>query len=124
MRGRSLILIVLAGLFALLAMGADSCSTSGGGGGKHKSDNGGVFSGNGRNNSGGSGASSRGGGSSAGGAPSDGGCTPGYSPCLPPASDYDCQGGSGDGPEYTGQVSVTGSDPYGLDTDSDGTGCE
>jgi resuscitation-promoting factor RpfB len=27
-------------------------------------------------------------------------CTPGYSPCLPPASDYDCAGGSGDGPEY------------------------
>jgi hypothetical protein len=29
-------------------------------------------------------------------------CTPGYSPCLPPASDYDCAGGSGNGPEYTG----------------------
>lgn len=53
-----------------------------------------------------------------------GGCTPGYSPCLPPASDYDCAGGSGDGPEYTGYVSVTGSDPYGLDSDNDGAGCE
>ncbi len=27
-------------------------------------------------------------------------CTPGYSPCLPPASDYDCAGGSGNGPKY------------------------
>jgi hypothetical protein len=52
------------------------------------------------------------------------GCTPGYSPCLPPASDYDCAGGSGDGPKYTGYVTVTGSDPYGLDSDSDGAGCE
>lgn len=52
------------------------------------------------------------------------GCTPGYSPCLPPASDYDCSGGSGDGPEYTGYVTVTGSDPYGLDADGDGVGCE
>jgi len=60
-------------------------------------------------------------------APSSGGgsnCTPGYSPCLPPASDYDCSGGTGDGPEYTGPVRVTGSDPYGLDADNDGYGCE
>jgi resuscitation-promoting factor RpfB len=53
-----------------------------------------------------------------------GSCTPGYSPCLPPASDYDCAGESGDGPKYTGVVTVTGSDPYGLDADNDGTGCE
>ena len=53
-----------------------------------------------------------------------GSCTPGYSPCLPPASDYDCAGGSGDGPKYTGTVTVTGSDPYGLDSDNDGVGCE
>ncbi|MDQ3956780.1 MAG: PASTA domain-containing protein [Actinomycetota bacterium] len=52
------------------------------------------------------------------------GCTPGYSPCLPPDSDYDCSGGSGDGPKYTGYVTVTGSDPYGLDSDNDGAGCE
>lgn len=52
------------------------------------------------------------------------GCTSGYSPCLPPASDYDCSGGTGDGPEYTGYVTVTGSDPYGLDADGDGAGCE
>jgi hypothetical protein len=52
------------------------------------------------------------------------GCTPGYSPCLPPAPDYDCAGGSGDGPKYTGRVTVTGSDPYGLDSDGDGVGCD
>jgi len=63
---------------------------------------------------------STGGTSSSGG----GGCTPGYSPCLPPASDYDCSGGTGDGPKYTGRVTVTGSDPYGLDADGDGVGCE
>jgi resuscitation-promoting factor RpfB len=51
-------------------------------------------------------------------------CTPGYSPCLPPASDYDCAGGTGDGPEFTGPVRVTGSDPYGLDSDNDGFGCQ
>jgi beta-lactam-binding protein with PASTA domain len=51
-------------------------------------------------------------------------CTPGYLPCLPPASDYDCLGGTGDGPAYTGFVRVTGSDPYGLDSDGDGFGCE
>jgi hypothetical protein len=56
---------------------------------------------------------------------STGTCTPGYSPCLPPASDYDCAGGSGDGPKYVyGTVRVTGSDPYGLDSDGDGYGCE
>jgi hypothetical protein len=52
-------------------------------------------------------------------------CHPSYDPCLDPnASDYDCAGGSGDGPEYTGFVTVTGSDDYGLDSDGDGTGCE
>jgi hypothetical protein len=51
-------------------------------------------------------------------------CTPGYNPCLHPASDYDCAGGSGNGPKYTGRVRVTGSDPYGLDSDNDGWGCE
>lgn len=57
-------------------------------------------------------------------APDTSGCTAGYSPCLPPASDYDCAGGSGDGPKYTGYVTVTGSDPYDLDSDGDGAGCE
>ena len=59
--------------------------------------------------------------------PDDGGsgnCTPGYSPCLPPAYDYDCRGGSGNGPKYTGPVRVTGSDPYDLDRDGDGKACE
>lgn len=52
-------------------------------------------------------------------------CTPGYSPCLPPASDYDCASGEGDGPEYaTETITVTGSDPYELDSDGNGLGCE
>jgi hypothetical protein len=56
-------------------------------------------------------------------------CTSGYSPCLVyhGGADYDCYGGSGDGPYYTepGVVyTVSGSDPYGLDADSDGSGCE
>ena len=52
-------------------------------------------------------------------------CTPGYEPCLPPASDYDCSGGTGNGPEYVdGPVRVTGSDPYDLDRDGNGIGCE
>src|SRR5687768_13211752 len=49
----------------------------------------------------------------------------GYSPCLPPGPDVDCAGGSGNGPRYVeGPVSVSGSDPYGLDNDGDGVGCE
>jgi hypothetical protein len=52
-------------------------------------------------------------------------CHPSYDPCLDPnASDYDCDGGSGDGPEYTGFVNVKGPDDYGLDSDGDGMGCE
>ena len=54
-----------------------------------------------------------------------GGCTPGYSPCIPPGGDVDCAGGSGNGPRYVqGPIQVTGSDPYGLDRDNDGLGCE
>ena len=46
------------------------------------------------------------------------GCTPGYSPCIPPGPNVDCQGGGGDGPRYVqGPVLVTGSDPYDLDSD-------
>jgi hypothetical protein len=52
-------------------------------------------------------------------------CHPSYDPCLDPnSSDYDCDGGSGDGPDYTGPVTVKGDDPYGLDSDGDGYGCE
>lgn len=53
-------------------------------------------------------------------------CDPNYSgACLKPDSpDYDCEGGSGDGPDYTGQVSVVGSDPYDLDRDGDGIACD
>jgi hypothetical protein len=50
-------------------------------------------------------------------------CTPGYKPCLPPMADYDCKGGQGDGPGYTGRVQVTGIDRYDLDRDNDGFGC-
>jgi hypothetical protein len=52
-------------------------------------------------------------------------CNPNYSGCLDPNSyDYDCTGGSGDGPDYTSTVEVTGYDEYGLDEDGDGIGCE
>jgi hypothetical protein len=53
-------------------------------------------------------------------------CDPNYSgACLDPnAVDYDCAGGSGNGPEYTGPVTVVGEDHYGLDADGDGYGCE
>lgn len=40
------------------------------------------------------------------------------------ASDYDCAGGSGNGPFYTGRVEVIGPDDFGLDRDGDGVGCE
>lgn len=53
-------------------------------------------------------------------------CHPSYQgACLDPnASDYDCAGGSGNGPEYTGYVRVVGYDEFGLDADGDGDGCE
>ena len=53
-------------------------------------------------------------------------CDPNYSgACLDPySSDYDCEGGSGNGPDYTGTVSVVGEDHYELDADNDGQGCE
>jgi len=58
--------------------------------------------------------------------PSVSDCDPNYSgACLDPSAyDYDCEGGSGDGPEYTGYVQVVGDDPHDLDSDGDGTGCE
>jgi hypothetical protein len=42
-------------------------------------------------------------------------------------ADYDCYGGTGNGPYYTQPgvtYHVTGSDPYDLDSDGDGLGCE
>jgi hypothetical protein len=64
--------------------------------------------------------------SASGSAVSDERCDPNYEgECLDAdASDYDCAGGSGDGPEYAGPVEVVGSDPYGLDRDGDGFACE
>jgi hypothetical protein len=54
------------------------------------------------------------------------GCDPNYrGACLNPSSpDYDCAGGSGDGPDYTGPVEVVGDDHFGLDRDGDGVACE
>jgi hypothetical protein len=53
-------------------------------------------------------------------------CDPNYrGDCLDPnASDFDCAGGTGDGPEYAGPVQVVRDDPYGLDADGDGFACE
>jgi len=46
------------------------------------------------------------------------GCHPSYDPCIPDDRDYDC-GELSDGP-----YRVTGDDPYRLDGDGDGIGCE
>jgi hypothetical protein len=53
-------------------------------------------------------------------------CDPNYTgACLDPSSpDYDCAGGGGNGPDYTGTVRVVGDDHFGLDADGDGVGCE
>ena len=52
-------------------------------------------------------------------------CDPNYEPCVPVASDVDCAGGGGNGPEYVhGEVRVVGTDVYRLDRDHDGTGCD
>jgi hypothetical protein len=54
------------------------------------------------------------------------GCDPNYEgACVPIASDVDCAGGSGNGPEYVrGPVYVVGIDIYELDRDGDGIACE
>lgn len=58
-------------------------------------------------------------------APSGPKCDPNYSGCVPIASDVDCAGGSGNGPEYVqGPIKVIGTDIYGLDADDDGIACE
>lgn len=53
-------------------------------------------------------------------------CHPSYQgACLDPSSsDYDCAGGEGNGPDYTGPVRVVGPDDYDLDRDGDGFACE
>lgn len=47
-------------------------------------------------------------------------CAPGYAPCLPVKGDLNCA----DIPAAKRPVRVTGSDPYELDADKDGVGCE
>jgi beta-lactam-binding protein with PASTA domain len=54
-------------------------------------------------------------------------CDPSYPDvCLDPAvEDYDCAGGSGNGPEYVeGPIRVRPPDPFDLDREGDGVGCE
>jgi hypothetical protein len=54
-------------------------------------------------------------------------CDPNYKGrCLKPnVSDYDCAGGSGNGPYYvSGPFRVVGKDHYRLDADHDGKACE
>ena len=53
-------------------------------------------------------------------AATEGNCHPSYSPCLPITGDLNC----GDLAGGQKPVTVTGSDPYGLDADDDGVGCE
>ena len=49
----------------------------------------------------------------------------GYSPCLITWPGHGLRRNSGNGPRYVnGPVRVSGSDPYGLDSDGDGVGCE
>lgn len=54
-------------------------------------------------------------------------CDPSYPDvCLDPAvEDYDCAGGSGNGPGYVeGPIRVLPPDPFDLDREGDGVGCE
>jgi endonuclease YncB( thermonuclease family) len=53
-------------------------------------------------------------------------CHPSYEGAclLIGAGDYDCAGGGGNGPNYTGKVRVVGYDEFRLDRDGDGWGCE
>jgi hypothetical protein len=55
-----------------------------------------------------------------GGGSTGGGCEPGYSPCLPRVSDLDCS----EIPSDKKPVRVTGTDPYRLDADHNGIGCQ
>jgi hypothetical protein len=47
-------------------------------------------------------------------------CEPGYSPCLPRVGDLNCD----EIPASKKPVQVTGSDPYRLDADHNGVGCQ
>lgn len=47
-------------------------------------------------------------------------CEPGYSPCLPRVSDLNCD----EIPATKKPIQVTGSDPYRLDADHNGVGCQ
>ncbi len=53
--------------------------------------------------------------------PPAGGCHPSYAPCLPIVGDLDCADVRALG---VAPVRVVGSDPYRLDADDDGLGCE
>jgi hypothetical protein len=59
-------------------------------------------------------------------APKTGGCHASYTgACVPIASDVDCAGGSGNGPEYvSGPLRVVGPDIYDLERDGDGIACD
>lgn len=52
-------------------------------------------------------------------------CHPSYrGACLDKRGDYDCREGSGDGPNFTGEVQVVGPDVYDLDRNDNGIGCD
>lgn len=58
------------------------------------------------------------GGNGSGGGGGAGGCADGYDPCIPPLPpDVNCD-------DVDGPITVTGSDPHGLDADGDGVACE
>jgi hypothetical protein len=60
-------------------------------------------------------------------APAPANCDPAYpDACLKDGiGDYDCASGSGNGPNYAdGPMRVLPPDPFGLDADGDGVGCE
>ncbi|ADP84677.1 hypothetical protein FraEuI1c_6707 [Pseudofrankia inefficax] len=60
-------------------------------------------------------------------APPPANCDPAYPDnCLHDGiGDYDCAGGSGNGPNYvSGPIRVLPPDPFGLDGDGDGIGCQ
>lgn len=136
---RRLGIIIAAVLLATATMGQDGCDTGTGGDGGKKQQRKGLLGatgpdgpdggGGGSGGSGGYGGgdSGYGGGGNTGygdggdtgyGGGGGGGCDPNYSGCVPTyPPDVDC--------DDVGQtVDVYGSDPHGLDADSDGSGCE